>query len=220
MTEFAHSLRRFALVVTCVAAASAQGAEFSATILRTRHGDRPPAHGRIFVAGDKVRIELPDLPGDYFLVDASKPSTELVRPSQRIVMAAKRSSPVPQMLVPLTATDPCGRWRTMAELAANHASLDGWTCARTGPTAIAGRALTGYRVVSPDGTSFTAAVDPRLGWPIEIRTTDETNIVLDDIRPGPQPPGLFQVPPGYARFDPRRLIEQVKQSDAWVAPQP
>jgi hypothetical protein len=41
---------------------------------------------------------------------------------------------------------------------------------------------------------------------------------LKNVQEGPQAAGLFEMPPNYAKFDPQRLIERIKQSDVWVEP--
>jgi len=49
-----------------------------------------------------------------------------------------------------------------------------------------------------------------------VKTDDGAVITAENIRDKPQPPQLFEMPVGLARFDPRALIEQIKQSDVWV----
>jgi hypothetical protein len=57
-----------------------------------------------------------------------------------------------------------------------------------------------------------------LEFPIKLRAADRTTITLEHIRIGAQPADLFSVPAGYRKWDPRELIERIKQSDVWAAP--
>jgi hypothetical protein len=61
-------------------------------------------------------------------------------------------------------------------------------------------------------------IDPALRFPVKIVRGDGSAIELQRIESGPQPDSLFEVPAGYRRFDPERLIERIKQSDVWVEP--
>ena len=48
---------------------------------------------------------------------------------------------------------------------------------------------------------------------------DGTAVDLKNIQEQPQPASLFEIPPGYRKFDPKALLERIKQSDVWVDPQ-
>jgi hypothetical protein len=43
-------------------------------------------------------------------------------------------------------------------------------------------------------------------------------LALEHIRIEAQPAGLFDIPPGFRKLDPRALIERIKHSDSWVDP--
>jgi hypothetical protein len=62
-------------------------------------------------------------------------------------------------------------------------------------------------------------IDPRLKWPVRLIMADGTVVDLKNIREQPQPASLFEIPPGYRKFDPKALLERIKQSDVWVDPQ-
>ena len=71
---------------------------------------------------------------------------------------------------------------------------------------------------SPRTGSISAWIDPRLKWPVQLTMEDGTSIDLENIRERPQPVALFGIPSGYRKFDPRALLERIKQSDVWVEP--
>ena len=46
---------------------------------------------------------------------------------------------------------------------------------------------------------------------------DGSTITAENVRDEPQPAQLFEIPPGFRKFDPLNLIQRIKQSDVWVA---
>src|SRR5262249_10534590 len=97
----------------------------SAALLSTGTGDDMPtgAPGRIHVAGDKVRLETPEVPFGFFVTDLAADTAFFVRPPLRTFMDAKQSSVLAQIFVPLDPDDPCARWQAMARL--SGAAADG-----------------------------------------------------------------------------------------------
>ena len=67
---------------------------------------------------------------------------------------------------------------------------------------------------------MSARIDIELGFPLELRLNDGTDISVSNLRKDQQPPELFQIPTGFQRFDPETLIERIKQSDVWVEESP
>ena len=75
-----------------------------------------------------------------------------------------------------------------------------------------------YRAVSPKGASITAWIDPALKFLLRFRSQDGSGIDIKTIELGPQDKRLFEIPADYEKFDPKELIERVKQSDVWIEP--
>ena len=48
-------------------------------------------------------------------------------------------------------------------------------------------------------------------------TSDWALGAVEVVRLEPQPAQLFEIPPGFRKFDPQLVIERIKQSDVWVA---
>jgi hypothetical protein len=46
---------------------------------------------------------------------------------------------------------------------------------------------------------------------------DGSTITAENVRDGPQPAQLFEIPSAFRKFDPESLIQRIKQSDVWVA---
>jgi hypothetical protein len=194
-----------------VAAATQQ---FSADIVMQRNAATKPA-GRLHVLDGKVRIETAEAADGFFLVDTAKPSAYFVRPATRIYMDARQSSQLTRLLVPVDPDEPCRQWQTMAQLA-GLAGQDDWRCERTGEEEIDGRHAVVFHAVTGSG-EFFGWIDRARKFPLRIKTKDGTIIALEQIKDEPQAVSLFDPPSNFRKFSPEVLIEQIKQSDVWVA---
>ena len=212
---------RFYVVAFCVAILGNPGAaraqQFSADIVVQRDAATTPA-GRLRILDGKVRIETPEFADGFFLVDAAKPSAYFVRPGARIYMEARQSSQLTRLLVPVDPDDPCRRWQAMAHLAGLADNGD-WRCERTGEEMIQGRNAAVFHAVSGAGSGFVGWIDRARRIPLRIGREDGTVIAVENIKDGPQSASSFELPPGFRKFSPEALIEQIKQSDVWVADQ-
>jgi hypothetical protein len=169
------------------------------------------------VSESKVRIETSDFADGFFLVDGAKPAATFVRPAAKVFMDARQSTALTQMFVAVDPDEPCRQWRAMASLAA-PVNSDKWQCERDGEGAVGDRRADIYRIVAASGVSFVGWVDRERRFPLQIKTTDGTVIAVEDIHDEPQPAQTFEIPPGLRKFDPRALIDRIRQSDVWVAP--
>jgi hypothetical protein len=193
--------------------------QFSADILRTSSDQvaisGAGASGKVYVSNAKVRIETSDFPGDFFLIDGEKGSAYLVRPSGRIFMEAKQSSPLTRLLVGVGPGDPCRQWQSMAKIAGMSEQGDPWQCERIGQEQIGDRATTGYRAHAP-GRDLVGWIDADLKFPLKIQEGETVAVVLANVHESSQPASLFEIPSNFRKFDPRDLIERIKHSDVWV----
>jgi hypothetical protein len=191
---------------------------FSAELVSSNAaGDAAGVPAKIYVDASKVRIETPDLPDSFFLIDSSVPAAYLVSPQARVFMDAKQSSRLTRLFVPLADDDPCPQWETMAEVAGIPNQSGHWYCKAVGQEAVEGRNTVKFDATSPRGLS-AGWIDRELKFPLKIETEDGTAFALRNIQEGPQPAGLFVVPASYKKFDPRLLIERLKHSDVLVEP--
>lgn len=206
----------FGVVVVGVLSGSlaAQAQQFSAAIVMQRGAATTPA-GRLRALDGKVRIETPDFADGFFLLDAAKPSAYFVRPAARIYMDARQSSKLTRLLVPVDPDQPCRQWQAMAHLA-GLAEQGDWRCERIGEEEIGGRHAAAFRVVTGSGELF-GWIDRVRKFPLRIKTEDGTIIALEQIKDEPQSAPLFEPPSNFRKFSPEALIEQIKQSDVWVA---
>jgi hypothetical protein len=220
MKPAAGGLRLSLLALTIMLTGSAPGRaqQFSAELMRTQNGSKlTVAH--LQVSGDHVRLESPDFSDGFFLIDAAKPAAYFVRPAARVFMDARQTTALTRLFVPVDPDNPCRQWQTMAEIAA-LAQQGELRCEPAGEEVIGGQETIGFRATSAPGRAFTGWIDRARRFPLRIRTEDGAVITAETIRDEPQAASLFDMPNGAHKFDPQALIEQIKQSDVWVAPPP
>ncbi|WP_051386733.1 hypothetical protein [Bradyrhizobium sp. ARR65] len=197
--------------------AEGQQPTFSDKLVIKQGNASPAPAGQLLVSAEKVRIETPDLPDGFFLIDAARPSAYFVRPAMRVYMEARQTSRLTSLFVPVDPDDPCRRWQMMAHLAGVTEHND-WHCERLGEETIGGRSAIAYRAVSGSDDQFLGWIDPLLKFPVRVQTKDGTVIATDDVREEMQPASLLELPSDFRKFDPAMLVKQIKQSDVWVEP--
>jgi hypothetical protein len=197
--------------------APAQAQQFSADLVRTElQGGLAASIGRLRVFDDKVRIEMPDFPDGFFLIDGVSRAAYFARPGERVFMDARQSSRLTHLFVPVDVGDPCLQWQAMAKLAGATDRNDIWRCERIGEESVGGRGVVVYRAISYPGRELLGWIDPNLKFPLRIRMQEGTSITVENIHEGSQPAHLFEIPSGFRKFDPEALIKRIKQSDVWV----
>jgi hypothetical protein len=210
------------LLLPFVAIPAAKAQEFSATIVSTSpEGDQTNAgRGHVRVAYGKVRLELPDFPDGYFLIDPAANIADFVRPAQRVFMEARQSSRLAQILIPVDPDAPCRQWQAVAEITKLSGSQEAWHCTASGKERVDDRDTVRYLAVAPDGHPYDIWIDPMVKFPVKIRAEIHAVITVTDIKEGPQPAAAFEIPAGFSKFDPQGLIDRIKQSDVWVEKPP
>jgi hypothetical protein len=211
-----------AALLPFVAIPAAKAQEFSATIVSTSlEGDQTnPGTGHVRVADGKVRLELPDFPDGYFLIDPAADIADFVRPAPRVFMEARQSSRLAQILIPVDPDAPCRQWQTVAVITKLSGPRESWQCTASGKERLDNRDTVRYLAVAPDGHRYDVWIDPMLKFPLKIRAEIHAVITVTDIKEGPQPATAFGIPAGFSKFDPQGLIDRLKQSDVWVEKPP
>jgi hypothetical protein len=205
-----------ALAIALSGSVPGRAQQFSGELTRTQDGVTASA-GHLRVAGDKVRIESPDLPDGFFLIDGAKPAAYFVRPAAGVFMEARQSTALTRLFVPVDPDDPCRQWQAMAKVAGLADQVD-WHCEPTGTETIDTHETMAYRATQATGRSFVGWIDRIRRFPLRIKTDDGAIVTVDRISDEKQAANLFEIPRGARKFDPQALIEQIKQSDVWVAP--
>jgi hypothetical protein len=198
---------------------TAHAQSFSADLtIVPRDGAAAAPAGKLYVSGSKVRLETPDLADGFFLIDIDAPSAYFVRPAARTFMEARQSSRLTQWFVPLDPENPCRRWQAMAKLAGTADQGD-WRCERAAEALVDSHRTVVWRAIMPSGHEMSGWIDEARQFPLRIKADDGAIVTVGNIRDAPQSVALFEIAAGTRKFDPRQLIEQIKQSDVWVAGQ-
>jgi len=196
-------------------AVSAQ--QFSAELSR-RDADGRITEGRLSVAGDKVRIEAPDLPTGFFIVRGDAKAAYFVQPDRRVFMDALQSNVLTEILVPVDPDAPCRQWQAMADISKSAGDGAAWRCDRIGAETRDSRATVRYSMTSPRGRHYSGWIDSRLRFVVRIEADDGSTTELVDVREAPQPDSAFEIPAGLHKFEPQQFIKLMKHSDVWVDP--
>jgi hypothetical protein len=190
---------------------------FSADLVSTRSGHQPDGRpGHVYISNRKVRIESPEIHDGFFIVDGDGRAAWFVRPRQQVFMAAKQSSPLTQLLVPVDPDDPCRQWQVMEDVAGITDPSGTWHCDLLTREIVAGGETMKYLVTSRQQQRSYRWIDRRRQFPVRIAAEDGKGVALENLVDAPQAPSLFTIPADYQQFDPLQLIERIKQSDVWV----
>jgi hypothetical protein len=207
------------IVLLWFAGTTAHAQSFSADLtIAPRDGAAAVPAGKLYASGRKVRLETPDLADGFFLIDIDAPSAYFVRPATQTFMDARQSSRLTQWFVPVDPANPCRRWQAMAKLAGTVEQSE-WRCERAGEAQVDDHRTVTWRAIMPSGREISAWIDEARQFPLRIKADDGAIVTVDNIRDAPQSVALFAIAAGTRKFDPRKLIEQIKQSDVWVAGQ-
>jgi hypothetical protein len=202
-----------AVVIACCGT-RVEAQQFSADLTGTGSGAAGSV-AKLWVSDSYVRIETPEFADGFFVSDVSRPVATFVRPNARQFMDARQSNWLVGLLIPVDPRDPCRQWQSMASLAGGGAQAGLWHCERDGEETIGGRHAIRYRIRSPD-REMLGWIDPELKFPLQIQRQDGATVMVGNVRQGPQAASLFEISPGYRKFDPESLIRRIKQSDVWV----
>src|ERR1700691_4863830 len=135
--------------------------EFSADIVsRDAAGVSVGTAARLYVANRMVRIETPEAPAGFFLIDGAAGTAFFVRSTQQVFMDAKQSTRLTQIFVPVDPNDPCRQWQAAAKNAGVPSAGGEWRCGRLDTAIVEGRRTIEYRAVSPDQKSSRGWTDP------------------------------------------------------------
>ncbi len=206
--------------ILTVAISSVQAQTFSADLaIISQSGEIEGELGKVYAGSSKVRVETPDLRDSFFTLDPVKKTAYFVRPNRRIYMDAKQSSRWTELLIPVDSDSPCKQWQAMAQATRSAPEPEAdWRCVRLGDDMLDGHRTIKYRVSAPGRAEAIDWIDPSLNFLVRSRTAAGSGIDIKNVESGPQKESLFEIPAGYAKFDPQQVIELIKHSDVWVEP--
>lgn len=185
---------RFVLIVSClmlviVGLASAQ-TQFSADI-STKGPNIPPSQGKMYFGGSKMRMDN-NVQGhaSIMIVDLQRKVADMIMPQQRMYMEmnyAEFAKPMPDVRT-YDPNNPC-------------AADTGSTCRKLGTETVNGRLCDKWEFTGGAGGRRTVWVDKGNHLPIRTVSSDGNTFDMTNIKEGPQPSSLFQVPAGYQKMD-------------------
>ena len=73
------------------------------------------------------------------------------------------------------------------------------TCKRIGKATANGRECEKWDTVDTKGRPGSVCIDRELRFPISVHNGNGINFEYINIKAGPQPPSLFEIPPGYTK---------------------
>jgi hypothetical protein len=203
------------LVMSLCARAQSAPPEFSADIVSHDAAGTPGAVSKLRVANHKARIDPDDPSGGFFITDTEAGTAYFVKPTQRLFMDAGQSSLLSRIFVRVDPHDPCRQWQAAA-IASGALSAGNWRCEQVGSAPADG--IMEYRLLWPAQPLSRRWIDPHLEFPIKLQSPEGTSLMLENIRVEAQPANLFAIPADYRKLDPRALLERIKHSDVWAAP--
>lgn len=192
--------------------------EFCADIVsRDAAGAVTGGISKLHVAGHKARIDPDDPSGGFFITDTEAGIAYAVRPVQRLYMDAGQSNLLSRILIRVDPRDPCPQWQAAA-IASGALSAGNWRCRRVESAPIDQDGMAEYQLLWPAQPFGRRWIDPQLEFPVKLQTPEGTSVTLENIRIEAQPAELFVIPSNYRKLDPRALLERIKHSDVWAAP--
>lgn len=198
--------RAIGLLVTAFFAAPAAAQQFSADLV-TRDSEAAPQTQKVFISGDKVRVETGDANGSILIADSGAGIAFMMMPHQRLYIETRNAAAIDmaRLFHPSDPNDPCAEWLKMV---ADRGP--GATCTRVGDEVIDGRHTVKFEGVSPEHERGFAWVDPALRFIIRVEGAGGDAMSLQHIEEGPQPADLFAIPADFRKVDP----EAAKRQDA------
>jgi hypothetical protein len=147
--------------------------------------------GKIYVSSPKIRIEA-NTGGRAATVisDQVTQISEILMPQQNMYMEihVNQDNPMLRGVTLPPNVDP------------NHPCSANATCENVGTETVNGRTCDKWVTTDTKGTS-TAWIDQKLHFPIKAQNANGAVWQVTNIKEGPPDPSLFEVPPGYRKFD-------------------
>ena len=161
---------------------------------------------KIYVGHERMRIEMPETGGPRgggaMITNYATKTSYFLMPEQHMYMEVKadqasmmaRRGGAPNIKPLFDPNNPCA------------GAKDGTTCKDLGTAEVNGRTCEHWRITGTDGKSGEVWIDKSLHFPIKGITPDET-YELTNINVGEPSASLFEIPPGYRKFDMSQMMQ-------------
>jgi hypothetical protein len=173
--------------------------DFSGDIVDTTNGNNT-TKAKIYATKDKIRFE-PQSEGrnnTAVIVNFATHTSDALMPDRKMYMELNQSqTPGMQqwnreLFRPGDASDACAEWM---KLPSNHGS----TCKNLGSETVNGRSTIKFQGTNAEGKTGYAWVDKKIAFPIKWQEENDT-WEMRNIKEASQPASLFEIPPGYQKF--------------------
>ncbi len=164
--------------------------QFSGDMKMTAAGQH--STGKIYWGNGKVRLDMDAAGHDVTMVqDLPRKTSYMILHQQRVYMEMGAGNSGGHMQTPdlmrYDPNDPC-------------AAEPGYTCKKLGSEMINGRSCDKWEFAGPNG-SRTVWIDRKLHFPIRTMSPEGGEMDVTNVKEGPQPASLFQVPAGYTKME-------------------
>ena len=197
-----HCNARWAVLTYLVLLAAVACAQnFSADFVSTR-ASGVGGSGKIFVSNDKVRYESDHTMATggkpIMIMDFSQHATNMLMPDRRMYVSFPQGR---GMTVPfwhlMDVNNACAEWQAYAAQMKTDSKVK--SCHKAGTETLNGRSAVKYVITSEDGKIGTVWIDPNLKTMLKHASSNGT-VELKNIKEGPQPASLFEIPKGYQQM--------------------
>jgi hypothetical protein len=194
---------RAVVVATCTILCAAGGAQtfefpdFSADVVTHFSGGRgneADGKGRFFTSKGRVRTETyrGDTLSGVMITDMRNQTALRLMPQRKVAMdlsatfKAAQQSMNAMVQKPVDPANPC-------------AALPGMTCTKLGSEAVDGRTTQKWELKDKNGKPLYLWTDPALHFALKVQGQGYSS-EFHNVKVGPQPDNLFQVPPDYRKM--------------------
>jgi hypothetical protein len=202
--KFKCSANYIAVVGALLFALPAAAQEFSAQgISHDSAGNTTTS--KVYASGGKVRIESqggapnngpPDARGSYSILDLAQQTSFVIDPARKVVLQQPPVRARTSLAEFTAGADPCARFR-------NPRTSGTGTCAKIGVEMLNGRTADRYEVKESLGGqpyNMNLWIDSRLHIVLKMEMPRGMLYELRDLREGPQPASLFELPADYQKL--------------------
>ena len=211
MIRFTARILCFALGLLAASALFAQ-TEFSADVVN--NDKRGTEHAtKIYFGKDKIRFDGMGHGGRMgngaVIMDLNAQTWTILMPEQKMYMEMPPHSAESKEMFTYfhsgDAENACPDW---LKLDRNH----GGTCHKVGSENVNGRSTVHYAGTDSEGKPHEVWLDSKLRFPVKWSGKDEEGGEMQNIKEGPQPASLFEIPSGYTKMDMSGMMQQRKHN--------
>ena len=223
MRRFLLRIAASAALVVSAAAGAATSSEFSADMVITQSTGQTVTE-KLYVGKARARLDRfapggESLRVNSLIMDFDHQLMYLVLPQEQMYLQIMGSSGIyfyrgSNLFRPQTPDTACSDW--IPEADRRGVTMH---CQQAGQETIDGRPAQRWDATATNGAHGSLWYDPSLNFVVKVvRVTKDgvqTGYELKDIKPGPQPADIFELPTDYRQFTFNRLFELLTKLGQW-----